>query len=481
MTDALLQLGSRRELFLDHDLIERMDHTCLRLHEPAPGGEAIHLDQPWEGPANYGLCVFQHAGRYFLYYRAMTIDAGDDSGVLCVALSTDGQHWEKPPLGLVERAGCRATNISADQGGSPRMLLPWLDTRPGVPEQERIKAIASEPLNGESHTAFADPAGPKRLSFWVSPDGFTFERIDSQPGMVSSLPNCFDGGNTLFWSEAEGQYVLYYRWYDGEWGKGWRSIARATSPDLQHWSESVPMGYSGTPREQFYTNNTTAYFRAPHQYLAFAARFMEGRRVLDDEQVQASGLLMAHGHFYGGDCSDAVLLTSRAGSLEYQRTFMEAYIRPGLGGANWVSRTNYPLSGLLPLGQDQLMLFVNRHYMQSSWHIQRLLLRVDGFASLNAPWAGGEMLSKPFTFSGSQLELNYRTSAAGSLRVEIQAGDGSPLAGFGLADCDEIIGDEVRRVVRWRGSPNLGGLQARPVRLRLALRDADLFSFQFGF
>ena len=77
-----------------------------------------------------------------------------------------------------------------------------------------------------------DPAGPKRLVFWGSADGFTFHKLDPQPELVSDLRNCFDGGNTMFWSEAEEQYVLYYRWYDDEWGRGYRTMARATSKDL---------------------------------------------------------------------------------------------------------------------------------------------------------------------------------------------------------------------------------------------------------
>jgi len=47
--------------------------------------------------------------------------------------------------------------------------------------------------------------------FWRAADGFTFQKLDPQPDMVSNLRNCFDGGNTMFWSEAEQQYVLYYR------------------------------------------------------------------------------------------------------------------------------------------------------------------------------------------------------------------------------------------------------------------------------
>ena len=38
-----------------------------------------------------------------------------------------------------------------------------------------------EPVSGEKHTAMVDPAGPKRLVFWGSSDGFTFRKLDPQP------------------------------------------------------------------------------------------------------------------------------------------------------------------------------------------------------------------------------------------------------------------------------------------------------------
>ena len=67
-----------------------------------------------------------------------------------------------------------------------------------------------------------------------------------------------------------------------------------------------------------------------------------------------------------------------------------------------------------------------------------MTLRLDGFASVHAPYAGGQMLSKPLTFSGRGLEINYSTSAAGYIRVELQRPDGSPVAGLSLAECLEI-------------------------------------------
>ncbi|MFM8414218.1 MAG: exo-alpha-sialidase [Planctomycetota bacterium] len=477
-------IGSRRELFVDRSLIDTLNGATLELHEPVSAGTAIAIDKPWEGPANFGMSVIELDGRLLMYYRGWPADdPKDENGVGCVAESRDGgATWTKPALDLVKRPDWPANNIIATVDGEPGFSFPcapFVDTRPGVPKNERVKMIESVPVSGEKHTAMNDPKGPKRLVFWASADGYSFRKLDPQPDFVSDLPNSFDGGNTMFWSAAEGQYVLSYRCWDGG-----RSMARTTSTDFMTWTKPVPMTYGDSPREQFYVNNTQPYFRAPHLYLAPAARFMEGRQVLDEKRAEAVGLQRAGPHVYFQDCSDAVLLTSRAGATVYDRTFMDTFIRPGLGDSNWGSRTNYPLTGILPAGDRQIQLFVTRNYMQPTWHIERLLLRTDGFASLSGPWAGGEMVTKPLTFQGSALEINYRTGAAGSVRIEIQDADGTPLAGLTAADCPEIIGDEIERVVAWKAaegkSPaDLGKLAGKPVRLRFILADADVFSFRF--
>ncbi len=174
-----------------------------------------------------------------------------------------------------------------------------------------------------------------------------------------------------------------------------------------------------------------------------------------------------------------MLLTSRAGSTVYDRTFMETFVRPGPGDGHWTSRSNYPLTGILPAGKDRIQMFVSRRYLQDTWYIERMLLRTDGFASVSAPWAGGEMVTKPFTFAGSALELNYRTGAPGFVRVEIQDAAGTPLPGFTLDDCPEIIGDEIGRVVAWKQGADVSALAGQPVCLRFVMKDADLFAMRF--
>jgi hypothetical protein len=90
------------------------------------------------------------------------------------------------------------------------------------------------------------------------------------------------------------------------------------------------------------------------------------------------------------------------------------------------------------------------------------------------------MVTKPFTFTGQELLLNYATSAAGGIRVEIQDESGKPIGGRALADCPEIAGDEIERAVSWKGGSDVRALTGKPVRLRFVMKDADIYAVRFA-
>jgi len=115
----------------------------------------------------------------------------------------------------------------------------------------------------------------------------------------------------------------------------------------------------------------------------------------------------------------------------------------------------------LSKGPAQIQVFVTRRFAQDAWYVERMLLRTDGFVSVSVPWAGGEMVTKPFTFTGKELELNYRTGAPGFVRVEIQDAAGMPIPSYTLEDCPEIIGDEIARTVAWKQGTDVSRLAGR--------------------
>src|SRR5690242_14387889 len=127
-----IPIGSRRELFVDHELIERLDSVRLEIGRPQPGGVAVAYDKPWEGVFAFYTTVIRDGGMFRMYYRGQSSRPGYRYAI-CYAESPDGIHWTKPELGLVEIDGTKANNVLLleNQG-----LSPFLDTRPGVPAGE---------------------------------------------------------------------------------------------------------------------------------------------------------------------------------------------------------------------------------------------------------------------------------------------------------------------------------------------------------
>ena len=57
MESTPIDIGTRRELFVDHCLIDALDGLELKLHEPHPGEVAVRFDDPWEdGFSFYPRC-----------------------------------------------------------------------------------------------------------------------------------------------------------------------------------------------------------------------------------------------------------------------------------------------------------------------------------------------------------------------------------------------------------------------------------------
>ena len=138
---------------------------------------------------------------------------------------------------------------------------------------------------------------------------------------------------------------------------------------------------------------------------------MPGRKVLTKKEAEILGVNPT----YFNDCSDMVIISSRGGSA-YQRTFMESFVRPGIGLENWVSRSNYPALNIVQTSSREMSFYVNQNYAQPTSSINRYSMRIDGMSSIHADFNGGALLTKPFVFKGDELEMNFSTSAAGGIK-----------------------------------------------------------------
>jgi len=444
-----VRIGSRLEPLVDEFLIDKLKGAKLTLNRPTPQEVAIVHDKPWEGSVCFYHTVFQDGDLYRMYYRGAHFDekvGGIPSQVVCYAESRDGVRWTKPNLGLVEFKGSKKNNIIWSGLGSHN-FAPFKDPNPACKPSERYKALAS---------------GKGGLYPFKSPDGIHWTLMRKKPVITKGA---FDSQNLAFWDTVRGRYVDFHRGFKD----GVRDIMTCTSDDFVNWTEPKWLTYPGIPKEHLYTNQITAYARAPHIFMGFPKRFVPGRRGAK--------------HVYPG-VSDGVFMTSRDG-LSFHR-WGEAFVRPGLQADRWVCRNNMLAWGIVTTKPtvagtpDELSLYcIEGYYSGDSCQMRRYTLRVDGFVSVAAPFKGGEMLTKPIVFDGKELVINFATSAAGSVRVELRDAKGTPIPGHTLRDCPEIFGDSLDQVVAWKGGSDVSALAGKPVRLRFVMKDADLFSIQF--
>lgn len=484
MSKGQVEIGSRRELFVDDFLLERKSSRLrLQLHAPERREVVFRTDAPWEGNACGYPSVVRTDDGWRIYYHGLhyrhsgpPAQARDEHPAnLCVLESRDGLTWTRPHVGLFTFNRSRKNNIVltpeavAEIGGDPAHTAVFRDENPACPADARYKAV----ILG---------CGETGLFVLRSPDGLRFTPLSTEPAITEGA---FDSQNLMFWDPVRGEYREYHRFFN----KGLRDIMTAVSQDPARFPKPQILKYPGSPPQQLYTNQILPYYRAPHLFVGFPARYTE--REWDGPLYALPGLeerlARAREHErYGSTVTDTLFMSSRDG-LRFRR-WDEAFIRPGpRQRGSWVYGDNYTFWGMIETpsaladAPPEISLYSSEEYWEGIGNtVRRYTLRLDGFVSLQAPLAGGECVTRPLVFAGGNLELNFASGGSGGIAVELQDAAGQPLPGYTLADCPEIMGDSVAHVVRWRRKGgDLRKLAGKPVRLRFVLRDADLYSLQF--
>jgi hypothetical protein len=216
-----------------------------------------------------------------------------------------------------------------------------------------------------------------------------------------------------------------------------------------HWSALDALN-PNLPDEHLYTSQAHPYFREPAWIIALPTRFVPTR----------------------GESTEILFMAARAGQ-PFARPFKEAFIRPGLDPARWGNRANYAALNVVPTGPDEMSIY-------HAGSGVRYTLRTDGFVSINAGYDGGDCVTQPVVCPGGQLRLNVSTSATGVAQIELQNAQGQALPGYSLDDCVPIVTDATAHTVSWASGRTPDALARQAIRLRIRLRDADVYAFQFG-
>ena len=469
-----IDVGSRRELMVDTHLIDRFAGTAeLRLHHPVPREVVLKQDQPWEGNNGSYFNLFKDGDIYRLYYLAYQVkyvptDNEPHGLFACYAESKDGLTWTKPELGLVEFQGSKKNNIFWS-GETAHDFTPFKDTNPDCAPEARYKAVGS--------------AGNSTLAAFQSADGIHWKPLGTEPIIKGYA---FDSQNQAFWDPIDKIYRCYLRHFHN----GIRDIRVSTSKDFKTWTEPKMLKYTDdVPDEPLYINGISRYYRAPHFFVGFPTRYVERPWVESHNHladVEHRKIRSKHSMRYGTAITDCNFMSSRDGETFHR--WPEAFVRPGYEHRdNWSYGDGYKCLGMYETpssdqvgAPNELSFLIDENCWKPTHQMRRWTIRIDGFVSVNAKRKPGEIVTKPIRFTGKELEMNFSTSAAGGIRVEIQDADGKPIPGYTEADADEIFGDTIRRVVSWKGKSDVSSLAGKPVRLRFIMSDADLYSWKFN-
>ncbi|MBS10590.1 MAG: hypothetical protein CME19_03170 [Gemmatimonadetes bacterium] len=488
MAHTALDIGNRKQFFLDHRRFDRSSGIRLRMgtpyQEPRP---VLVADKPWEaqGIGAYNTVIREADGQFRLWYAAQMKSGLPQEGAvrLAYAESEDGIHWTKPKLGLVSFQGSTANNLVApfDERQSMQGATVYIDKR--APADARYKLWSKyQPRDDEIEAGVT-------AGLWAmhSPDGLHWTYDDGQPNPPEQM--C-DTQNVFFWDDRIDAYVGYTRVHETQrrdeaaemqFGKRYRSVGRITSPDFKTWSQPtlivlegdsldlkapLPPNSVDRPQLDFYTNAVYKHPDADDAYFMMPAAY----------------------HHWEADDSpatmDVQLLTSRDGISWNRVGDREPFLRRGFDGSpngGMVTANVNPIhteteTWIYYSGRGNLHNAAARD--GSNTGLFRAIMRRDGWICAEAGLSGGEFVTPPLEHADAEIELNVDCGSGGWLIVEIQDAEGRAVDGYTFKDCQTITANAIRARVSWKET---GGRFSgeQPIRLRFVMRSCRLYSFRF--
>ncbi len=481
-----MNIGTRREVLWDEELMDRAEGVTVKMHRPEYRGLAFTCDKPWEGSVCGYFSLFADEGQYRMYYRGSDMPVTEEKNpprhetYFCAAQSADGKTFERVNVGLVPFWGTRDNNILI-RGIRDNMFF-FRDSNPACPPDERYKGLASDVDDSQA------------LSYFKSADGIHFEKV-----RVLVDDGAYDSLNVAFWSAVEKKYYIFYRGVHGEgtlngkWAPSAgherhnaliRDVRVRFSEDFVNWSE--PRMIEFVPQREdieLYTNQVQQYYRAPHMMIGFPVRYVDRYRDAKNyphlpDWKQREVMIRRLGR-EGTAMTDSAIMTSRDG-LHFRRT-EEAFLTPGPEhGKNWFYGNCYIAYGMtetasdIPGAPNEISIFNPDYYRSDNVILNRYAVRLDGFFSWRADYEPGRVVTRPIVFEGNALSINFATSAFGYVRIRLLDEDGNAIEG---CDSGKLFGDSVDREVDFDAP--LKALAGEAVRMEITMSDADFYSFRY--
>lgn len=472
----MINIANKRECFFDDYLIDAKKTTAkFLLHEPQRQEVVIEHTESWEGNGSTYHNMFYDNGIWRLYYLGR--DYFNWHMRVCYAESKDGINWVKPKLNICNWKGSTENNIILD--GNDYYIdncFVFKDSNPNCPPEKKYKAILQQGKIDEKHTLF----------YFYSSDALHFTK-----GEMISNEGAFDSLNVAFWDEDIKKYRCYFR---SAHTPGCddsvapftenhvRDIRYIESKDFKTWTKQVILKYNDDKDFALYTNQVQKYYRAPHILIGFPTRYVyrkEWTPTYDELGGKQPRLeRMGKDPRFGLAITDCLFMCSRNGK-KFKR-YSQAFISPEMeNGRNWAYGDCYPSYGMIETpskvkgAPNEISIYARENPWVGPGNWVRYTLRLDGFVSLHADEKEKVIYTKPFVYSGSKLKINFRTSSWGCMNFTLIDEFNNEYLSY------ETFGNTVDRTVRFIDDEIVGKLSNKAVKLKITLKDADLYSIKF--
>lgn len=510
----VLEIGTTPQLLIDDYVVE--DVWMIRRSPEEP---VKHLGNPIF-PAG-DTVIYDDEEKLFKMWYGIGIP-GTFEAKGAYAVSSDGLHWEKPELGLVEADGSTRNNLIETTGfGSvlkdphdpdPARRYKMMTKRAGTPESEgrAFAAFSPDGIHWKDHPGeksilrasndgngmvLRDDSTGKYINFrrttvlaggrGVLPEDIGFpdprvmkgaggDRLGVPEGIGFPSEDDFES-----YEEAEEYIHRYLRpapyvhtrtlriFRDTHEGLGCnRRIARSESDDFLHWTEPEVII---RPDE----------LDPPRLYSISVARYL-GMYIGLLELYDSCGNRRAPGTPQESDTIDTQLVFSRDGWKWERLANRPVFLRRGIIGAfdcGMLRPVNPPF---VVLG-DEIRIYYYGH--GSSHNIPSpnqglgvARLPKERFVARVAGDEVGALITKPFRLEGGELQINAN-AAKGMIKVEVTDPFGNPLEGFSAKEAVEIRENGFRVPMQWTCGKRLSEIAGRAVRLRFYLYRSRLYSF----
>ena len=445
-------------LFLDDWMIEQ--RTCLERVWGKPQFVKEIFSDYYPGFLGYSgwMSVFydERLGKYALYMQVYPPES--DPGAFLIRLqSDDPAHWDNPTY---------------DVSASP----PWKGFKDVVLTQEGdkfrpvVRSLSGTPLadRGYVATSYNPDRQVENSVLGFSQDGTHFTVDWDRPWHNTRS----DTWNGVLWNEIMGFYQIFTRPVHVD-----RRVSIVTTTDFQKFSlpQTVlqPDAFD-LPGTEFYSMPVRPY---EDMYIGFV--HLQTPDTVEDRHIKMGGRVETQ-------------LTYSYNGVNWYRTLREPFVGVrdyGLPGGGGVYATE-----LLRAPNDRLLIFVEAAQgehaaypdmqekgMDTTGYFRPLLydMRLDGFCSLKTWGKDGLLRTKTVIPKSGEMSLNVRTTAHTAIRVQVLDGEtAEPIPGYTLDEAMPISGDHLFAKPRWQERSGISELVDRPVRIEIAMREAEIFAIR---